>query len=132
MKSEQELRTQLGIYDGSYIGRILDNTTPWVGTDQDGEQIIYRSRPDMMAYAVHDIARYFARKKMDYSKLGRHVVEVTFNVYRHDDPTCEIKGITMKIPYEITVTYDARNERMDGNALARVNRIQNGKKLQNV
>lgn len=121
---ELAIRTKLGIWDGSSLGYIAQNITPWVGEDIDGEQIIFRSPQEFMAYAVHDIGRHFARKHMNYSTPGHHKVSVKFSVYRHDNPTVRMENITMTIPYTIAITYDVRGERMDPNALQWVNNIQ--------
>lgn len=115
----------MGIWDGSVLSLIGKNITAWVGVDSDGDKVIFRCEPSIMAYVVHDFGRHFARKKMDYSKPGYHEVEVTFDIYRHDDPTYEIKGITMTIPYEIQVSFKHQNERVTSKeARDRINQIQ--------
>jgi hypothetical protein len=122
---EKELRNQLGIWDMSQLSDISKNATAWVGVNSDGQKVIYRCPAFLMAYAVHAIGRHFASKAMDYSRPGRHEVKVTFDIYRHDDPTYEIKGITVTIPYEIQVSFKHQNERVTSKeARDRINQFQ--------
>lgn len=120
---EHALRTKLGIWDMSVIENIRKDITPWVGTDADGEQVIYRCRSGSMAFAVHNIGRYFARKRMNFSKPGRHVIEVAFTIHRYGHIRMKT-DVTLKVPYTVVITHDVEGERMDPKALAWVNNIQ--------
>lgn len=126
---EKELRNQLGIWDMSQLSDISRNVTAWVGVNSDGQKVIYRCPAFLMAYAVHAIGRHFASKAMDYSRSGRHEIKVQFDMYRHDDPTCEIKGITMTVPYEIQVNFKPQDERVTSKqARDMINKIQENNK----
>lgn len=123
---DKNIRNKLGIYDSSYIGAIVDNKPAWVGTDlTDGEQVIVRKDLSMAAYAIHDIGRCFSRKKMDFSKEGRFVAEVKFKVHLYSDPSVCKDNITLKVPYEIKLSYSPQAERMDTETGKWVSAIQN-------
>lgn len=131
-KVEKELRNQLGIWDMSQLSDISKNVTPWVGVNSNGQKVIYRCPAFLMAYAVHAIGRHFASRVLDCSKPGRHEVKVTFDIYRHDDPTCEIKGITMTVPYEVRVDLKRGDERVTSKeACDMIDKIQEKNKFKN-
>jgi hypothetical protein len=124
--SDKDIRNKLGIYDASYREAIVDNKPAWVGTDlTDGEQVIIRKDLFMAAYVIHDIGRYFSRKKMDFSKEGSFVAEVKFKVHLFADPSVCKDNITLKVPYEIKLSYNSQAERMDTETGKWVSAIQN-------
>lgn len=126
-EKEKILRNQLGIYDGSYLDRILKNDPAWVGTYEDGEQIIFRCPRFMMAYVIHDIGRYFSKKVMDFSKPGTFKAKVKFKVHLYDNPSEYMENVELTVPYTVSVKYDPRSERMDPQTSEWVGKIQSEK-----
>jgi hypothetical protein len=123
---EENLRNQLGIWDASFIGDITDNVMPWVGVC-DGREVIFRNPPFMFAYTIHNMGRYFAEFKMDFSKPGKHEVQVVFDVYCYHDPSTRIDGVTMTIPYEIKVEFKPQEQKVTSKKIADlIKKIQEG------